>query len=216
MKAAIGESDQQEATVFVPSEEWIDAFERQSSAKGFEERLKRFARMRANMVARSGRRVDELYTRELVQDALDDTLEGILSWDPERVTLDKHLMDSIRSRTRHDFVHATRFPHASFDVNDAPRSQVVEVERALAAANDDAHHARVVSAAQRTVSELRGLAASDADVLRLLDAFEAEATKKVDVLRISGMTSKRYEAARKRMQRLVLQLSAETRDAIRA
>src|SRR4051794_28317566 len=54
MKAAIAETDRDEGTQFVPSEEWIDAFEQQSNAKGFEERLKRFARMRANMVARAG------------------------------------------------------------------------------------------------------------------------------------------------------------------
>jgi hypothetical protein len=105
MKAAIDETERMDRTArapCVPSEAWIDAFEKQSNAKGFEERLKRFARMRANMVAHSGRRIDEFYVRELVQNAIDDTLEGVLAWHPERVTLDKHLLDSIRSRTRHD------------------------------------------------------------------------------------------------------------------
>jgi hypothetical protein len=53
-------------------------------------------------------------------------------------------------------------------------------------------------------------------VLRLIDAYALGATKKIDVLRVSGLTSKRYEAARKRMQRLVLQLPTAVREVVRA
>lgn len=216
MKAAIAETDHDQETLFVPSEEWIDAFERQSNAKGFEEKLKRFARMRANMVAHAGRRVDDFYVRELVQDAIDDTLEGVLAWHPERVSLEKHLLDSIRSRTRHDFVHAQNFPHYSFDAASASASLMADVESSLAAEGSATASTEVSSAAGRAVTELRRIAASDADVLRLLDAYVDDAVKKVDVMRVSGMTSKRYEAARKRLHRLVLQLPTEVREAVRA
>jgi hypothetical protein len=219
MKAAIEETDRTDRTQgvpFLPSEEWIDEFEKQSTENGFEERLKRFARMRANMVAHAGRRVDDLYARELVQDAIEDTLEGVLAWDPERATLEQHLMGAIRSRTRHDYVQAQRFPHHSFDATSAPSALMADVESSLAGNDNATASADVVSAAERALAEIRRIAANDADVLRLIDAYADEATKKADVLRVSGMNSKRYEAARKRMQRLVLQLPTEVREAVRA
>jgi hypothetical protein len=183
------------------TEEWIEAFEAQLSVKGFEEKLKRYARVRARMVAHAGRRVDELYARELVQDAIDDTLEGIIAWDPGRVSLEKHLLDAIRSRSRHDFVQATKFRHSCVDEH---------------ARIDDSTLERVdlASVTGRVLTALR--AVGDPDVLRLLDAYIQGATKKVDVMRVSGLTSKRYEAARKRLNRLVLQLPIEVRDIIRA
>ncbi len=199
---------------FVPTEAWIDAFEAQACVHGFEEKLLRFARRRAAMVAHAGRRIDELYARELVQDALEDTLEGVLAWDPERVTLDKHLYDAIRSRTRHDYVQAQRFPHHAFDATDAPRALSAAVETSLASQRGSS--SELAMAAERAVTEIRRIAAADADVLRLLDAYAAGATKKVDVLQVSDLTSKRYEAARKRMQRLVLQLPTAVREAVRA
>ena len=202
MKAANDETDREDRggrTPFVPSEEWIDAFEKQSNAKGFEEKLKRFARMRANMVAHGGRRVDEFYVREIVQDAIDDTLEGVLAWHPERVSLDKHLLDSIKSRTRHDYVQAQNFPHHSFDAASASPSLMADVESSLAAEGSATASAEVSSAAERAISELRRVAGNDPDVMRL-----------------SGLTSKRYEAARKRLHRLVLQLPTEVREAVRA
>lgn len=185
------------------TEEWIEAFEAQLAVTGFEERLKRYARVRARMVAHTGRRVDELYARELVQDAIDDTLEGVIAWDPARVSLEKHLLDAIRSRTRHDFVQATKFRHHAVD----------EHTRV-----DDSLHARVemVAVAERTVTDLRALAVRDHDVLRLIGAYTEEATKKVEVMRVSGLTSKRYEAARKRLNRLVLQLPTEVREVVAA
>lgn len=216
MKAAIAETDRNKGAPFVPSEEWIDAFERQSNAKGFEEKLKRFARMRANMVAHTGRRVDEFYVRELVQDAIDDTLEGVLAWHPERVSLDKHLLDSIKSRTRHDYVQATNFPHHSFDAASASPSLMAEIENSLATDGSATASAEISSAAERAVTELRRIATNDADVMRLLDAYVAESVKKNDVMRVSSLTSKRYEAARKRLHRLVLQLPTEVREAVRA
>lgn len=200
---------------FIPSESWIDAFEAQACVPGFEEKLLRFARRRAAMVAHAGRRVDELYARELVQDALEDTLEGVLAWDPARVTLDKHLFDAIRSRTRHDYVQAQRFPHHAFDAADAPASLSAAVESSLSAQRGGAS-SEIATAAERAVTEIRRLAANDADVLRLIEAYAVGATKKVDVLKVLDLTSKRYEAARKRMQRLVLQLPTAVREAVRA
>jgi len=185
------------------TEEWIEAFEAQYAVGGFEEKMKRYARVRARMVARAGRRVDELYARELVQDAIDDTIEGTIVWDPARVTLEKHLLDAIRSRTRHDYVRALKFRHRGIDeqahVADSPHEQLALIELA-----------------ERTLAELRQLAARDHDVLRLLDAYAEGATKKIEVMRVAGLTSRRYEAARKRLQRLVRELPTEVREIVAA
>ncbi len=42
---------------------------------------------RAFAVAAGGRKVDDYYARELVQDAIGDTWSGVLRWDPKRCTL---------------------------------------------------------------------------------------------------------------------------------
>ena len=199
---------------FVPSEEWIEAFERQMAPKDFEVKLHRYARTRGNLVAHAGGRVDDLYARELVQDALGDTLDGKIAWDPAVVTLERHMFDAIKSRTRHDYIKAQRRPHFSFDA-DAPPALSAEVEASLAT-QTNAASAEVSSAMRRVLAELRRLAARDADVLSMLDAYEREATKKVDVMQMSGLTAKKYEAARKRMHRLVLQLPTDVRDPVRA
>ncbi len=201
---------------FVPSEAWIDAFEAQLTAKRLEERLHRYARVRANMIARAGRPVDDLYARELVQDAIEDTLDGVLAWDPDRCSLDQHLFGAIRSRTRHEYMHAQRFPHLSFDVSTASSTLIADVETSLANDEGSTASAEVATAAAHAIAEIARVAAADPDVLALLDAYRQEATKKADVLRVSRLTAKRYEAARKRMQRIVLQLPTEVRDAVRA
>ena len=203
------------APQFVPSEEWIDAFDKQSTARGFEERLKRFARMRANMVAHAGRRVDDFYARELVQDAIDDTLEGVLTWDPARASLEQHLFGAIQSRTRHDYVQAQKFQHHSFDAATASPRLLADVETSLAASSTAAS-IDMSDATTRALTEIRRIAANDADVLRLVDAYVQGATKKLDVLSASAMNSKRYEAARKRLHRLVKQLPSDVRDPLRA
>lgn len=218
MKAAIKETDpteRAEGVPFVPSEQWIDEFDKQSTANGFEERLKRFARMRANMVAHAGRRVDDFYARELVQDAIDDTLEGVLAWDPARATLQHHLVSAIRSRTRHDYVQAQRFQHHSFDVASASPRLLADVESSLAA-EATTTTLELSDATVRVLAAIRRIAANDADVLRLIDAYVQGATKKSDVMIVSGLTSKRYEAARKRQHRLVKQLPADVREPFRA
>lgn len=74
MKVGTTENEPGEGPPFIASEEWIDDFERQSTANGFETKIKRFARMQANMVALTGRRIDEFYVEELVSDAVADTL----------------------------------------------------------------------------------------------------------------------------------------------
>src|SRR5689334_7416390 len=66
----------------------------------------RFARQWAKLPRRAGRRIDYLYPRELVQDALADTWSGKLRWDPARRTLLRHVKNAIRWRAWTDARHA--------------------------------------------------------------------------------------------------------------
>jgi hypothetical protein len=196
---------------FTPTKAWLDAFEQQSAQPGFEQRLKSYAKMRARMVARAGRHVDDYYHRELVQDAIHDTLTGARVWAPERCELESHLCGVIQSRTHQHFVQASRFKPERLDP-----ALANEVEDALATARDDSSLAEEASAlARRILDDLRALTAEDQELQQLLTAYERGATKKAEVLQITRMISKTYDAARKRLLRLTQQLPADIREAAR-
>src|SRR5262245_28626769 len=65
----------------------IEAAFRAQATEELTRRALRYARQRAALVRRAGRRIDSLYARELVQDALTDTWAGVLAWDPARRSL---------------------------------------------------------------------------------------------------------------------------------
>ncbi|HWO21289.1 MAG TPA: hypothetical protein VNO30_21125 [Kofleriaceae bacterium] len=197
---------------FAPTKAWLDAFEEQATQSGFEQRLKRYATMCARKVATAGRHVDDFYHRELIQDAIHDTLTGTRAWNPEHCELEIHLCGVIQSRTHQHFVQSTRFKPERLDPDLAN-----EVEEALATARDDSSLAEERSAlAQRILDDLRALTAEDQELQQLLTAYERGATKKVEVLQVTRMSSKTYDAARKRLLRLIQQLPADTREAARA
>jgi hypothetical protein len=201
MTVTFGQTEGGGGSPFVPSEDWIEAFEAQANPELYA-RLKRYARSRSGMVAHAGRVVDAPYIDALVQDALDDVLVGVLRWDPARGSLVLFLIAAIHSRTRHDYAHALRFRHERIDAN----------EGALAAAEASlADHASLADTTERVLAALRECAARDPDVLALLALYGHHVTKKVDVMRDADWSSKRYEAARKRMLRLVQQLPNELR-----
>jgi hypothetical protein len=201
MTVTFGQTEGGGGSPFVPSEDWIEAFEAQANPELYT-RLKRYARSRGGMVAHAGRVVDELYIDELVQDALDDVFDGVLRWDPARGSLELFLIAAIHSRTRHDYAHALRFRHERIDAS----------EGALAAAEASlAGRESMADTTERVLVALRACAVRDPDVLALLALYGQHVTKKVDVMRDADWSSKRYEAARKRMLRLVQQLPNELR-----
>jgi hypothetical protein len=127
----------------------------------------------------------------------------VLGWDPARVTLERHLQCAIHSRTRHDYVHALRFRHERIDTRASH-----EVERALAHSERDMEQR---SSAERVLAELRTLAVRDPDVIEMLRLFGDRLTKKEDIVQETGWNTKRYQATRKRMLRLVQQLPSDVR-----
>lgn len=187
-----------------PTDEWLEAFEDQLSAKDFMESMRVYARGQAKKVA-CYRKVDEYYASELVQNVLDETFRRKLTWDPARRDLAQHVMDAVRWRARNDYLRAKRYRHASLDPDEPGTFADVEAELAAQQTRREEHEAcrRTTDA---ILAALRVLAADDPEVLLLIDAYEEQAIKKVDVVQVSGLTSRQYKAARQRLFRLRDQL----------
>ncbi len=192
---------------FVPTEDWIDEFEAQCTEK-LMQRARRYAERRARGL---GRITDGVYARELVQDALTDTAIGVLYWDPSAKTLQRHIHDAIKTRTNHDRAHALKFPHEGLEVlNPDGESEVLaEVDAALLGRAEIESDETTELVAER-LARLRQLASGDRAVLRLLDAFTVNASSKADVMRIAGLSAVAYDNARRRLRRLVVQLSNQS------
>ena len=208
MTVTFGHAEGDGRAPFVPSEEWIEAFEAQATDDLYL-RVKRYARARARLVAHAGRAIDDQYANDLVQDAIGDTFDGVLAWDPERVTLERHLQCAIHSRTRHEYVHAIRFRQERIDLGG--KKTLAEVETTLARARGEPE-----DTGARVLAELRRLAVRDPDVIEMLRLFGEQVIKKDDIVRETGWNTKRYQATRKRMLRLVQQLPNDVREAAMA
>lgn len=189
---------------FDRTDAWHDAFAAQCTDQLYDVG-RRFAARRAAVVARCGGRVDDYYVRELVANAISDTAAGTLCWDPAVQSLEAHVLDAISRRANHDCSRALRYRHEAVDFFDPETSWalVEEVEAKLA----DAVPSVWYGAKLERVTELRELAGhEDAHVLLVLDAFEAGATTKSDVLHFTGLSDREYRAAQKRLMRLAAKL----------
>ena len=172
-------------------------------------RAKRFAarRARATGIGKNGHPNDDYYARELVQDALADTTLGVLQWDPNARSLEQHVLDVIRLRSRRDRAHARRFPHEPIDALASDESvTMAEVDASLLSHAADTSHEAAALAAE-VMATLRKLATGDPPVLRLLDALGRGAVSKVDAMRVGKLSSATYHNARRRLGRLIAQLS---------
>lgn len=185
---------------------WLAEFNAQLSAPGVRSQLNKYASRRARMVAKSERRVGSQYAEDLVQDAIGDTWMGSLTWNPGRISLANHLLGAIRSRSRHDYTRANRCPHERFNPAEEGDAVATAVEASLSAARSALPRAELVAVASRALRDLRRLTHDDADILLLLDACAEGATTKADLMRISGLSDRRYKMARQRLDRRVMDL----------
>src|SRR5262245_15005051 len=153
-----------ERKAFDPDDTWSDDFQKQLTPKMVDS-VRSFARMRGLFVASAGRKVDDYYARELVQDAIGDTWAGVLRWDPTRCTLQCHLVSAIESRTKHQRQHVKENPHDAFGDAHA-LSERAENDASMLVADSELALTRVY--ALETVAQIRELATADKPVLRLL------------------------------------------------
>ncbi len=187
---------------FVPSEEWIEAFTRQMSERSFYDAMWRSAERRGRMISHVRKIDPEAYALDLVQDIIDDTLEGKIAWDPARVSLRKHVRDAIKSRSRHEYRRAFKRRHASLDEG----GEAMLDELAAISHENDAEKAERMRFAISVVEAIRARASGDPEVLLLLDALERGAHSRAEVLQLVVLTKLQYDAARKRLDRLIEEL----------
>jgi hypothetical protein len=211
MEAAMEMSQHENAVgppQFVPSEEWIEAFEAQATHE-LRKAAKRFARMRARFVAIAGGRVDDYYVSSLVQDVLTDTLFGVLTWDPGVSALENHVFDAIKSRTSHDITRAKKLRHQSIDAFDSrydTSAVMTDLETSLELDWQQPRPEALRFSAE-VIEQLRSLAPDDKGVSRMLDAIEQGAVEAKDIMHLAGMSKKTYHKARARLGRIAEQLS---------
>jgi hypothetical protein len=203
--AETGRNEQEvEASIeqFAPDNGWCAEFEKQLTSKLIDG-LRNYARPRAFAVAAAGRKVDDYYARELVQDAIGDTWSGVLRWDPKRCTLEHHLLRAIQSRSDKHRKHAQANPHDAID-DGTGASRAAESDAASLCWRSDAAQ-RVYS--RETMGLIRTEAGVDKSVLRVLDAYDAGATTKDDVLALTKMKARTYHNAHIRLKRIVRTLT---------
>jgi hypothetical protein len=184
----------------VPEEAWIDAFDTQCTSEMLK-RLQRFAAWWARILGGESAGNDAYYAEELVQNALGDTLEGVLRWDPKSGDLEPFLIDVIRLRARRDRKRARRHQHVSIDE--------LGLDGSLSSPELIEDADTIVTAMTRTMTRLRALSADDSLAQRFLDAVDQEATTRVEVMRIGGLTSDQYHNTRRRLARLITQLEPD-------
>ncbi len=203
---ALSNTGRAEKVPFVATEEWLHALTEQMSDPAFYDAAWRYAERRGRMVEHVQKLDPEAYGLELVQDIIDDTLEGTIVWDPKRVTLIKHVRDAIKSRSRHDYIRAYRRRHISL----AGRGErQLEHQVAISHRETDVEQAERRQSASEVIDRIRETAAGDIEVERILDAIEQGAAVRAEILHIAGLTKLQYDAARKRLDRLIETLPSQ-------
>lgn len=174
----------------------------------------RYARQRAVLVRRSGARIDNLYPRELVQDALADTWIGEVVWDPTRCSLLDHIRGVIRSRSWKDAIGARRFRHFCFGTDDSPAAREVdEAQRHGTVGNVSPIVLAGLTAS--VTSGLQRLAQGDRAATAILGAWAAGLTERDEVMLHTGLSGTEYKAARARLTYLVMSLPQSLREVVR-
>ncbi len=188
---------------FTPSEAWIEQYQKQATAKLIAG-LHQFARTRALTVADAGRKVDDYYARELVLDALGDTWLGVVRWNPEKCSLAYHIVRTIEGRADKHRKQTLKRPHDAIGDDNVPSRHA---EREASELVGDAQHALKRVDATETMTQIRAMAAQDAPVLRILEAYDAGCQTKEEVLAHARMKSRTYHNAYGRLRRIVRNLT---------
>jgi hypothetical protein len=189
--------------LFTPADPWVTEFEKQLTPRLIDG-LRNYARPRAFAVAAAGRKVDDYYARELVQDAIGDTWTGLLRWDPKRCSLEFHLVRAIQSRADKHRKHAQSNPHDAIG-DETGNSRIAEQDASVLIADPEHAVQRVYS--RETMTRIRAEAVRDKPVLRVLDAYDVGAETKDDVLAFTKMRERTYHNAHIRLKRIVRNLT---------
>jgi hypothetical protein len=188
--------------VFVPTQEWLDEYTKQLTDELYE-KATRYATLRADMVLKAGGHID---VDDLVEDAIADTFDGTLVWDPTKCPLWFQVKFAIKSRSRHAFVRALKQRRMSFHPHE-PSPELLAAEKALADRHDADRAAK--DFADQLIGALRAIAREDRDAQLLLDAYDAQSFTPQEVMATTRMTTKRLRNARLRLGRYRQRLPQE-------
>jgi len=172
--------------------EWSDAFAAQCTASLHAE-VRRYAITDLRMTSDDA--------QDIVQRALVDTLSGARRWNPAERSLLDHVRATVWSRFRCDQATATRWHQVAFDPGAAESSAHAvhaEVEAALATR---ANEAAAEEEMDEYLDQLRDIAADDREVLAILDAVDAGARNRAEVLTHAGLSLATYRNASLRLSR---------------
>ena len=202
----------------LPSEEWREKAEEQATPKMFE-RLHRAARTRLRTFAGPKGHVSRADVDDVVSRVITDTLDGKLTWNPDKESLEQHLLDAVRFRVRDEWLRDQPHLHAPIDEDDTAESIA---ERAAAGAVVPAQldtpvtserEARIKSVHDEVIAWLQPRVTDKPEVLRLLELYMQGITDRDEVIREGGMDETTYHNARRRLGRLVQDMPAKLRAA---
>lgn len=211
------------SAVLPPRDEaWRSAYEEQATPALFM-RLLPVARRCSQRLAASGRVGGELRARELIQDVLVDTLGGSLRWDPQRETLETHVVSTMRYRTRDECARVTRFlsvdaretsyenpgAEGEWGATDEEEAEPSWAVRAPGVEGDARMEPLEERNAEQIFGELRELAQGDREVSQLLRAYELGARTSAEVLALVSLSTSAYRNARLRLGRLAKRCKTE-------
>ena len=202
----------------LPPEEWREKVEEQATPKMFE-RLHRAARTRLRTFAGPTGHVKKADVEDVVASVIKDTLDGNLTWNPDKESLEQHLLDAVRFRVRDEWLRDQPHLHGPIDEDDTVESIA---ERAAAGAVVPAplespvtseRETRIKSVHDEVIAWLKPRVADKPEVLRLLELYMQGITDRDEVVREGGMDETTYHNARRRLGRLVQDMPAKLRAA---
>jgi len=191
----------------------LEAFEKQMT-RTVAARAIEYGKRRAQMLRAAGCAAAEDEGEILVNDAVADTLTGVVIWDHERQELGAHLRDVIRTRTWNQMKRARRLGHVSLDDDDSESASHGVATASMAGEHapdrpDDVVSDRDVIA--KFFVALADRAAGDADVLALLDPYREGVVERRDVIEGSGISAVAFVNARRRLDRMLADMPDELR-----
>jgi DNA-directed RNA polymerase specialized sigma24 family protein len=205
-----GGDDTTIARGFVPDEAWIDAFKAQCTEE-MRLQAKRFALRQLRGIGKLGRPVGDDDAKDLVQDAIVDTLAGVLSWDPAK-PLKLHIEDAIVSRARREYKREKKHRHERMDTALVPGRDTTtlraEVEASLQDDHEDGDAAELLIS-EELLGRIREAAAGDKLAVRFVDAVADGARNRAEIMEHARMSEKTYRNARARLRRLVDKLDQQ-------
>ena len=183
--------------------EMLEAFEK-TLTEAVMERLLSFAKRRVAMLAKAGVRRTPDDARAMVQDAITDTLTRVVTWDPQRVTLETHLRLVMKTRSLNRLAQVQRATHKSMEDSHDGELTIKKASEATSMSPHDGVEMGEVAAL--VIGEVIERAKEAPQVLALIEAYQAGCQERAEVIEHTGMSVKEFVNARRRLDRLLAAL----------